>query len=308
MAYRLSLSHEDLADDSRRCAREQLDDAATQLRGDGETDREAAIHEARKDLKKVRALLRLVRPALGDGPYGRENARLRDVARALSRARDADVLVDTADALAERHAGQLPAAAFDALSARLRSHAARVRAGAGPASDDVLARLDGAVAGVGDWPLEGCDADALRAGALRAYRRGRRAMARAERDPSTEQLHEWRKRVKDLWYHARLLQEAWPRMLKAQAKEAHALADMLGDDHDLAALAAELDPGGAAAGAPIDADALRELIAGDRTAFQERARRLGHRLYAERPKAFDQRLTGWLGRARTEAHGGPRRR
>ena len=70
--------------------------------------------------------------------------------------------------------------------------------------------------------------------------------------------------MKELWYHARLLEEAWPRMLKAQANEAHNLSDVLGDDHDLAVLATQFDHGGHAADVALDETALRELIARDR--------------------------------------------
>jgi CHAD domain-containing protein len=40
-----------------------------------------AVHSARKELKKARATLRLLRDALSDAVYKRENAALRDAAR-----------------------------------------------------------------------------------------------------------------------------------------------------------------------------------------------------------------------------------
>ena len=53
-----------------------------------------------------------------------------------------------------------------------------------------------------------------------------------------ESLHEWRKRVKHLWYHHTLLRSLWPPVMEVTGDEAHALSDHLGDDHDLAVLAA----------------------------------------------------------------------
>src|SRR5215467_12650468 len=98
MAYRLSLA-EDLAGSLQAVARDQLSGAAEGLAsGD---DPEEAIHDARKRIKKTRSALRLARPGLPKRLYRAENAALRDTARGLSGARDADVMVETAEKLGE---------------------------------------------------------------------------------------------------------------------------------------------------------------------------------------------------------------
>ena len=61
----------------------------------------ANVHGARKQLKRARATLRLLRPTLGDELYRRENTVARDAARPLSMARDHEVLSDTLDGLLE---------------------------------------------------------------------------------------------------------------------------------------------------------------------------------------------------------------
>ena len=99
-----------------------------------------------------------------------------------------------------------------------------------------------------------------------------------------EALHEWRKRVKDLWHHHTLLCSLWPAVREAAAGEAHALSDRLGDDHDLAMLAAwveeNADPGAE----------FFEAVAVRRSRLQAEAVALGARVYAEKPKAFTARL------------------
>jgi CHAD domain-containing protein len=295
MAYRLDLS-DDVPASIRRCASEQLADAARLLRDEAAEDPVESVHGARKDLKKTRSLLRLARPGMRSRDYRRETAALRSIARSLSATRDADVMVQTVDALAERFAGRLPKKAFREVRTRFVREARASRAAIGTAtSPQIIDELDAASAGAESWNVDACDLATLRAGAVRAYDRGRRAMRKVEADPSVEHLHEWRKRVKDLWYHARLLQDAWPGLFEAQANEAHALSDLLGDDHDLAVLAERLTASGdAVSAAPVDHDAMLELVAERRAGLHADALRLGRRLYAERAKAFGRRLARYL--------------
>jgi CHAD domain-containing protein len=301
MGYRLSLDA-DVPAALRAAAVEQLEDAARLLRDGLDEDPVAAVHGARKDLKKTRSILRLARPDMPRKGYRRENEYLRDTARSISAARDADVMVETVDKLAERFAGRVPKRTFTALRKRLADQARASREHAGATiTGDVVGALEAAVARVDAWPLAKTDDATLRDGAVRAYDRGRRALAAVERDLSVEALHDWRKRVKDLWYHGRLLEDAWPGPLEAQAEEAHVLSDLLGDDHDLAVLAERIEARpGPAAGAPAASGPLLELIAERRGELQAQAVRLGRRLYAERPNAYGRRLAGYLDAARAE--------
>jgi len=302
MAYRLSLA-DDVASGVRSCAREQLADAVERLEGAAD-DPVAAVHEARKDLKKTRALLRLVRPALGRKAYRRETDALREIAAALSGARDADVRVATTRALAAHAAGQLPADVFDALGAALATEVAERDGGA--AYGEAAEQLRAAALRVESWPLEEAGWDTVLAGLARAYERGREAFATARAKPEPELLHAWRKRAKDLWYHQRLLAPAWPEVLDAQAEAAHALSELLGDDHDLAVLAERLADEAPPLAAAVDARRaeLRTLVAHRSEALRADAFALGRRIYAESPKAFPRRLGRYVQLAVEEARAG----
>ena len=61
MAYHLE-SGETVPEGIRRVIREEIESAAGQLAGKGDPNRDEAIHEARKSVKKIRGALRLVRP------------------------------------------------------------------------------------------------------------------------------------------------------------------------------------------------------------------------------------------------------
>ena len=83
-AYRLREGRP-LPDELRRIARGRIDHALDELRGKTDSTPEEAVHEARKDMKKLRALLRLARGELGEETFARENACFRDAARELAR-------------------------------------------------------------------------------------------------------------------------------------------------------------------------------------------------------------------------------
>jgi CHAD domain-containing protein len=295
MAYRLNFD-EPTPQTLHRTAVELFDDAIGVVGENLDKEPVEAVHEVRKDLKKARSLLRLARPGISRKAYRRENRQLRDTARAISAARDADVMVETVDALAERYAGRLPKRTFTTLRGRLAKDAA---GGAAPSGDGLLEALQAARARVDAWGLDGCDEATLTAGAVRAYARGRDALAAVEDDASAERLHEWRKRVKDLWYHQRLLRGAWKEPLKALAGESHRLADLLGDEHDLAVLADRLveSPGLTEGSALLDREAILALIAERRAELQADALRLGRRVYAEKPKAYRRRMGRYLAAA-----------
>jgi CHAD domain-containing protein len=292
MSYRLELD-EPVPDALRAVAVDRLERAVRRLREDYREDPVDAVHGARKDLKKTRALLRLARPGVPRGVYRRENRALRDTGRAMSGGRDADVMVETADGLSERFGEHHPKRQFAALRRRLEAHA---RNGRDEADVEALAAsLEAALRRAHDWPLDDCDAGTLVAGEKRAYRAGRKALAAIEHDASAEEWHEWRKRVKDLWYHQRLLANAWRGPMKAHADELDTLGTLLGDDHDLVTLAETLTASdGVPAPPSVDTGLIAELIAIRRGELQAQARALGHRIYAETPKAHARRIAGYL--------------
>src|SRR5262245_16407187 len=92
MAFRFKLN-EPVEKGFRRIGLEQIERAERQL--SASESLEVATHETRKSLKRVRALLRLARPGLGDTIYRAENARFREIGALLSSARDSDVVLET---------------------------------------------------------------------------------------------------------------------------------------------------------------------------------------------------------------------
>jgi CHAD domain-containing protein len=267
--------------------------------GHRNTPDERAIHETRKALKRLRALLRLLREELGERRFAREDALLRDAGRSLAGARDAEVVVNTLDALLDRSPAKLASrravTELRKLLVAEREAAARRTLGDGAARAEVRRELIGLRERAQRWSLpERPGIAVVESDLQRVYREGRRRHRRAGRSVIGDRgkggaraLHEWRKRVKDLRYAAEILN------LRPLAHRADTLGELLGEEHDLALLAALLPPPGRG---PFKGKrgkqsrkALLKQIARRRRRLRKRALREGERLYRRRPKRFTQR-------------------
>mgnify|MGYP002777760844 CR=1 FL=1 len=280
MAYRLARD-ESIPQGALRILQEELSEAVSRLRDPGDVD--AGVHGARKAIKRARALLRLVRAGLGP-QFARENHALRDAARLLAQRRDAAVAAATFEQLVPEPPPNLVPLRDALLAAR--------DAVAGAAAADPLAAaaadLELAHRRTERWPTFTRGWPVVEAGLKTSYGGGRRAMREAFRDPSPDAFHEWRKRVKDLWYHTLLLQGVWKTVQLAWAGALEDLSDALGEDHDLEVLRLAV-----AALPDTDPEARRELLAraDDRSSeLRTAARTLGQRIYAEPPRRYLARM------------------
>ncbi len=298
MSYSFTRDDADVAQGLRRIALDQIDRAMAES-ADPDLPMAERIHQLRKRCKKLRGLIRLVRPVFDD--YGAENAAFREAARRLSDVRDAAALVETCDALTARFADRLSDGAFDDLRRRLVAEA-RAREKAGDVEDRMeqsRADLRAARERAAGWILDRDGAPAVARGATKTVRRARKAMRAARRDPGEETFHEWRKRVKYHWYHMRLLKNVSP-LIAAQAEVAGRLAEDLGDHHDTHVMAAALDR--LSGDIPAEgAEALRGLLLARRAALAEAALRTGGALFAETPKGYGRRIAGYWKAREAEA-------
>ena len=291
MAYRLDPALS-TAVEVRRALGEQIGRAAQELRVPGGPSAEG-VHEVRKRIKKARSLLRLARADVGAGVARHANAELRRVNADLARQRDADALVEALDLLAEIEPTPDPATveALARVRAQLADRAEEVRAG--DALDQATVRgAARTLEQVATWlqrvPAHAEGWDALGPGLSRSHRRGRAALAALSDAPSAEELHEWRKRVKDLWYHQRLLRRLWPEVQRPIIEAADQLADVLGQEHDLALLVEVVS-----ATETADRDLVVAVADARRADLQVVARDLGGRLYADDEKAWERRHRAW---------------
>jgi len=296
MAYRLKLN-EPIDDAVRRILGEEIDAAVHELAED--KDRVKAVHEARKALKRARALLKLVRRGLPKDVYKDEYRRFRDVARLLSGTRDRDVLVATAQTLA---AGRSPEArnVADAIAAAPSAPAGVGARSAREAVADAIAGLEKARAELATMRFDKKGFGVLLKGLERTYRDGRRAMHEVLDEHHDEAFHEWRKAVQAHWRHMALLERAWPEHFEARVTLAKEISELLGEDHDLAVLIEHLrgddGKGNTSAGTHDLIDAARARQA----AIRQLLRPKGEALYAEGAGEFSDRIAAYWTAAKAE--------
>lgn len=296
------MAYQFFADDTveanvQRILNEQLDKTIEQLSDNFSESPEKAIHKARKHLKKGRSMLRLVRKSLDNKTYDRENACLRDIGRSLAPLRDGAVYPDTLKGLLETYGLTIASNGFADLQVSLIDLYQMKLADLGD-RDQLLTPVIGALkdskARLNQIALQQSGWQALSKSLQKIYRQGQERFELAYGDGDDEAFHEWRKRVKDLWYGTCLLKLLWPSMMGALESETHNLADLLGDDHDIAALRQFLlsHPKDVAI-KPVHMQVLLPLMKHRQDKLHLQTRGLGHKLYSEKPKAFIHRLNSY---------------
>ncbi len=294
---------EPLGEGLQRLSMSQLTSATRLLRDRG-GDVDKALHEARKSLKRLRAILRLVRSEIGDKAYRYENRTLRDAGRLISGVRASAVAVETVTNLAARFEGSLPIDVFDDLAERLDERALHIRHRViyeSDAVDRVVAVLERARARFAGWPVGERERKvygsairnsfkAIAPGLEQTYGRGRAEMNEALSRPKARNFHLWRKRVKYLRHQIEVLNPLWPEVMDANAAALDRLGAILGEEHDLAELLSLLSVDPSLSPDDVDRALFAALAQHRRAELQRAAQILGTRVYAEKPGRFVARI------------------
>jgi len=261
---------------------------------DPELSAPEAVHEIRKALKRWRALLRLLGRPLGE-QADQMRSEARELMRGIAGARDAQSALD---ALADLRKTDLPLSptSVETIRARLteRRDAAEAKAFTKTMRDRLSRYFDYATLSLERWPLKAIDFDIATDGLTATYRRARQLLPDSWSDAEAEHLHDLRRRVVEHRHQMDLVEPLWPRLGKVWAEEAQRLRNRLGSCQDLAVLTELTAPHQLLA--PWRSR-LAPLIAARRGTHLKTAQRLAGRLFAEKPKAFRQRIAAlWSAR------------
>jgi CHAD domain-containing protein len=260
-------------------------------------DRAQLVHETRKTIKRMRALARLLRHELGEQEFKRVDGTLRTAGKRLAGARDAEVRLATLERLRARHSGALELEGIERLSRRLRGEREQASEPASPRN--VLQDIAEMRRDLAHWSLVDPDFEALSPGLRRLYREGRRRYARVERERGhdAEHVHDWRKRVKALYYALDILGASESKGARGVLRRAERLGELLGEEHDLWMLCAYLEchPDACGEDAPAH-EMLLKLTEHRRKRLRKRARKVGKSLYKRKPRKFVRRVGDSLAR------------
>jgi len=280
MGFQWSSEDRTIGDGFLRIAREQIEKSIAIATDDTETPARR-VHEARRRAKKLRALLRLVRPDFGN--YAKENAFVRDTSRGLSAARDVKVAEDTLGELMEWAGREAPPRRASTTQADdevggLITYAERMR--------EMLDRSE-------RWKISKIDLDTLAEGLTDTYRQGLEAMQLVAGRPSDIGLHEWRKHAKYHWNQLGLLEACAENILPSAHKAVGDLAEVLGLHHDLAVLR-DMAQQDTAVLAGLDQGFVLDAIARRQRVLETEIGVLGRQVYAETPKGLHARFLSYL--------------
>ncbi|MBV9508459.1 MAG: CHAD domain-containing protein [Acidobacteriia bacterium] len=286
MAYRFKRD-ESVAHAIRRIARDELDSVVEQLGQAQNPKRDEAIHEARKSVKKLRALLRLVEPELG-AVYRAETQLLRSVGRTLSELRDAGSVIESLDKLQQKFANRLHKPVINSVRRGLEVSKKQLeeRDNVDSKLSGIAKKLKAAGKRVKKWPISQDGFPALEPGLEKTFRKGLAAFHQVEKHPSPENYHDWRKRVKDHWYHIRLLQNIWTEWMRGYETALRDVETWLGDDHNLVILRERLIAQPDLFGKEETTELVLDSVDKYQKELRDNAVSFGKRMYREKPRQF----------------------
>ena len=287
MGFRLK-SGQSVSNEIRRIVLQQLDRATSELTSIGDPESDEAIHDARRRVKKIRAIIRLIRPVL-DKEH-RSDPELRRVSKLLAPVADGQGVIDTLNQLLKRYRRELPPKTAEAIRSDLVERGRRIDSQA--SKDGVLEKAQLTLRAerqrVKQWKITADGFRAVAPGLKASVRRARSAMVDAWMHPTASHHHAWRRHVKNHWFHVRLLSARCGYRLESYQRQLEALDGILGEYHNLVLLH-EVLVSDTTLEQPAVARCLT-IVERYQRALRRHAHVLGIRIYSEKPRRFVRRV------------------
>lgn len=283
---------ETLGESIRRVVGEEIDEAILASHS-ARNGKGSPVHRTRKHLKKARAALRLLSKEVGRERFQREDRRLRNVGRLISDIRDAEVRLETVSQLRKgtsnpggdsfRETEELLVFELDSFLAAFAGW-----------QEEAAVKLERAKTEIGQWQLGELTCGQVCRTVRKSYRKGRRALAAAQKKESAKRFHELRKCAKELWYQMRLLRPLQPAAFAEMGRDLKTLGDHLGHARDLSFVADRLRSIAGSAARKRGNRAMQALIDSREKDLRRKAVALAGRFYALKPKAFAAQIAHYF--------------
>jgi CHAD domain-containing protein len=277
-------------EESIRAIGEELVNEAVEECSSTQLSNHEIIHESRKRCKRLRGLVRIVRPEIGF-IYQEENIFFRDLARKLSLTRDQHASTETLRKLQKRFKNKSLHRDIDFLISKIELSEDITESN--KLIKDFEKEISESFSRIKNWKVNTKGFDAIEGGLRKTYIRGRLAMREAFISPTSENYHEWRKRAKYHYYHLELLTPIWGKIMKAYTNEAHGLSELLGYDHDLCLLYENLNASDMPGVDEIINGKILEAISKEQSKLRNIISILGKKIYSEKPDVLLNRIGRW---------------
>jgi len=256
-------------------------------------DAHKTIHEVRRSIKRIRAVLRLIRDEIGYSHYLRENLFYRDVARRMAPVRDSYVLCQTVKSLETNHPDLISvnhyACLMDHLSLQIEKDLERFMESSGDFKQ-VLEDITQARERIDQYCELRNGYVSIRKGIRRVYRRGRIHHSRIGPPFDVDLFHEYRKNSKYLQFQMELIQPVYPKLLKAYAGTIDKHTELLGDLRDYDRLDLYIQNALPKEIPSTTRKKLLEMIRHQKEDMLVKILSKSQMIYAEKPKEFIKRI------------------
>jgi CHAD domain-containing protein len=230
-----------LLDRIQRIARTETSGIRQRIKKDSSYTDAVSVHRIRISVKKMRALLRLIRDQMGDKLYHKQTEAWSAVATSVAPLRNLEIQLKTLCKVCRHNSRRVSSEEFANLWRSLLKEREKHLAEAVASKKQLKRKLRSALHGIKSWPLKGLKGRDLRLGINKSYHRFMKAYEKAKSLPTVGNLHVWRKRTKDLTYQLEMIKRLGAKPAGKLLGKLMRLGKALGDDHDLALLKLKAD-------------------------------------------------------------------
>lgn len=255
-----------------------------------------ATHEIRKTTKRIRAVYRLFRNALGDETYICEKELFGSLSNLLAEQRVSAVHLEILEGIARDEKNPVGEKLMnEMISAHQQSHLQLTK----QLTDNhemvlsIKQIINRESEKLGRAPMIVCHYHDIVEGLKGTYSSGKKCLDVVTVQPGTENYHNLRKKVKLIWNQLILLRPLWPAIITPMIRQMDLLAEKLGTDHDLAELENLFVSGKAGNYSEASLLKLTAYITKRRKSGQKAILNSALKLYAEKPAAFADRMESY---------------